>query len=37
VSEHDGAQRQTHDEQGKRLQTVEIAQRFLSRKLRPRS
>jgi hypothetical protein len=33
MSEHDGAQRQTHHEEGKRLQTIEIAHSFLSGKL----
>jgi len=32
VADHHGAKRQTHDEQSERLQTIEVAQRFLRRK-----
>ena len=32
VADHNGAKRQTHDEQSERLQTIEVAQRFLRRK-----
>jgi hypothetical protein len=32
AGDHNGAKRQTHDEQSERLQTIEVAQRFLRRK-----
>jgi len=32
VADHNGAKRRTHDEQSERLQTIEVAHRFLPRK-----